>query len=324
MNHPRIFILSIALLYLSPSLRAEGRATVTARSMAYVLQADQLSRSRKEAVAALSSCDRDLIVLDYAYTTGPSGKWTAAEIDRIRNGKQGRKIVAYISIGEAEDYRPYWQHRWDADKDGRPDKDAPSFLNAVNPDWEGNYKVSYWDKSWQSIILKYVDEITAQKFDGIYLDIVDAFEFFEYDPKTRQWQDDRKNPDTGTTYRQDMVAWVKKIARHARQTNPDFLIIPQNGPQLLANPGYRETIDAIGLEDLFTNGNKKQKQEHTEFVIDFLANAQKNKIQVFLIEYGRRKTVQEYSKKKAAETGLNLLLTDRELSTLGTCARATE
>ena len=35
-------------------------------------------------------------------------------------------------------------------------------------------------------------------------------------------------------------------------------IIPQNASQLLADPQYLKTIDAIGVEDLFTNGNKKQ------------------------------------------------------------------
>ena len=53
----------------------------------------------------------------------------------------------------------------------------------MNPDWEGNYKVRYWDKQWQTIILEYVDQILEQGFDGVYMDIIDAFEFYDYDAK---------------------------------------------------------------------------------------------------------------------------------------------
>ncbi len=317
MNYSYLLLLCAALVGLSSILHAENRAALTTRSMTYVLRADKLARSREKAVRKLASCDRDLIVLDYAYGEGRNGMWTAEEIDSIRKGKRGRKIVAYISIGEAEDYRPYWRNQWDSDKDGRPDKGAAPFLNAVNPDWEGNYKVRYWHKSWQSIILKYVDEIREQGFDGLYLDIVDAFEFYEYDAKTDQWQDNRKNPDTGKTYRQDMVAWVKEIARHAREAKPNFLIVPQNGVQLLTEPGYVKTIDAIGIEDLFTNGNKMQKQEHINFVTRFLENVQKAGKPVFIIEYGKKQKAREYSVKSAESTGLMLLLTNRKLSILG-------
>ncbi len=31
-----------------------------------------------------------------------------------------------MSIGEAENYRWYWQNEWDADNDGQPDSGAPS------------------------------------------------------------------------------------------------------------------------------------------------------------------------------------------------------
>ncbi|NOX86519.1 MAG: hypothetical protein GXO86_11260, partial [Chlorobi bacterium] len=83
--------------------------------------------------------------------------------------------VCYMSIGEAEDYRYYWQPDW---KPGNP-----SWLDKENPDWEGNYKVKYWDKGWQGIIFgndgSYLKKILDAGFDGVYLDIIDAFEYFE-------------------------------------------------------------------------------------------------------------------------------------------------
>ena len=38
--------------------------------------------------------------------------WTSEDLAAIRQGKSGRKVIAYISIGEAEDYRPYWRKEW--------------------------------------------------------------------------------------------------------------------------------------------------------------------------------------------------------------------
>ena len=82
-----------------------------------------------------------------------------------------RLVIAYMSIGEAEDYRYYWQTAWQAE--------SPAWLAAENPVWAGNYKVRYWDRDWQSIIYgnddSYLRKILAAGFDGVYLDIIDAF-----------------------------------------------------------------------------------------------------------------------------------------------------
>jgi cysteinyl-tRNA synthetase len=43
--------------------------------------------------------------------------------------------------------------------------------------------VQYWRSEWQSLIFEgpdaYINRITAAGFDGVYLDLIDAFEFFE-------------------------------------------------------------------------------------------------------------------------------------------------
>jgi len=56
-------------------------------------------------------------------------------------------------------------------------------LEEENPNWEGNYKVRYWEPEWQDIIYgndsSYLKKILDAGFDGVYLDIIDAFEYFE-------------------------------------------------------------------------------------------------------------------------------------------------
>ena len=81
------------------------------RSFTYVLQADAKFNPKSKAIQTLRKCDRDWIVLDATYD---GNRWTRHDLDSIRAGKPGRKIVSYVSIGEAETYRPYWRKNWDA------------------------------------------------------------------------------------------------------------------------------------------------------------------------------------------------------------------
>lgn len=282
------------------------------QSFAYVLQADKFASAKAAAVERLAGCDRDLIVLDVAYTADSA--WTMSELRQIRDGKTGRKVVAYVSIGEAEDYRPYWRRAW-TDNGKRPTAEAPAFLGPSNPDWPGNYRVKYWNAQWQAIIRETIFSVVAQGFDGIYMDIVDGFEFFEFDPAKKDYIDDRRNPETGNTYRQDMIHWVLSIAEHARsKAGQQFLVIPQNASQLLANPSYLQTISAIGVEDLFTNGNKKQPKRTVNERVRDLQAAKKADKPVLVIEYGTQEQAQAVSRAGAQEHGFVLLLTDRPLT----------
>lgn len=287
------------------------------KSMAYVLQADRLAADRAGVVKALANCGRDLVVMDANFKAGPGGAWTSEELATIRKGRAGRRVVAYVSIGEAEDYRPYWNPSWDADKDGKPDAAAPAFLNIENPDWKGNYRVRYWQPEWQKIMLPVVDQVVKQGFDGIYLDIVDAFEFYEYDAANKDWLDHRVNAETGHTYRSDMITWVTTIARRARAKNTHFLVIPQNAAALLEHEGYRQIISGIGVEDLFVDGKKLRREKDTRFVIGFLEKLKPAGKPVLIIDYPEADSIREGAFKKAADQGYTLLLTDRELTTLG-------
>jgi hypothetical protein len=206
---------------------------------------------------------------------------------------------------------------WDADKDGSPDANAPKFLNTENPDWEGNYKVKYWHQQWQEIILKEVQQIVAQGFDGVYLDIIDGFEFFEYDATSDDWIDDRPNPETGNTFREDMVQWVSKIRKALSVDGRPSWVIPQNGEALVELQGYLDIIDAIGAEDVFITGKRPQKQSEVKYRMGFLRKASDASKPVYVIEYPRNKRAKTAAINGAQAAGFSLLLTDRPLKTLG-------
>jgi cysteinyl-tRNA synthetase len=104
-------------------------------------------------------------------------EFTAAEITQLKSKANGgsRLVISYMSIGEAENYRYYWDASWNTN--------SPAWLDQENPDWAGNFKVKYWEEAWQSIIFgndnSYLKKITNAGFDGVYLDIIDGFEYYE-------------------------------------------------------------------------------------------------------------------------------------------------
>jgi cysteinyl-tRNA synthetase len=146
-----------------------------AKNFLYLLNTD-LYATENDFFEALAQTNFDVIVMD-AFFAGGSDIYEAADIEALKTKANGgqRLVISYMSIGEAEDYRYYWEADWLTD--------SPSWLDEENPDWEGNYKVRYWDEDWQAIIFggddAYLDKILTASFDGVYLDIIDAFEYFE-------------------------------------------------------------------------------------------------------------------------------------------------
>lgn len=130
--------------------------------------------TKADFINAVTATNYDAVIIDLFLN---NEQFTAAEVSQMRNKANGGKrlVICYMSIGEAEDYRYYWQQLWNNSK--------PSWIAAENPDWPGNYKVQYWSDDWQGIIYKnsdsYLTKITSAEFDGVYLDIIDAFEYFE-------------------------------------------------------------------------------------------------------------------------------------------------
>ena len=140
----------------------------------YLINPENFSK-KTDFINAITSTNYDLVILDLFFRDGV--EFTSSEIDQLKQKQNGgtRMVVAYMSIGEAEDYRYYWQSEWSNHK--------PAWMDKENPNWEGNFKVKYWDKDWQNIIYgtedSYLDKVLKANFDGIYLDIIDAFQYYE-------------------------------------------------------------------------------------------------------------------------------------------------
>ncbi len=130
--------------------------------------------SKTSYLDALNQTNYDALIIDLFFNDNELSGSDISALKTKQNGKE-RLVIAYMSIGEAEDYRYYWQNSW---KVGNPD-----FIDKENRQWKGNYKVKYWQAEWQAIIYgssnSYLDKILAAGFNGVYLDIIDAFEYYE-------------------------------------------------------------------------------------------------------------------------------------------------
>lgn len=243
----------------------------------------------------------DLMVIDYARDGSAERVFSRSEVMAMKRKPDGgeRIVLAYLSIGEAEDYRFYWNRSWQAS--------PPGWLGDENPDWPGNYAVRYWDSGWQSLILggeeSYLDQIIAAGFDGVYLDRIDAF--------------DVADPAVSRASRmQLMVDFVSTIAAYARSARPGFLLVGQNAEELLNYADYAAAIDGVGKEDLFfgldgdgTLNSKGELRASLTPLQRFLASGKP----VFLIEYLDTAEARALAHKNADALGVPLFIGSREL-----------
>ncbi|MDE3061013.1 MAG: endo alpha-1,4 polygalactosaminidase [Pseudomonadota bacterium] len=168
---------------------------------------------------------------------------TTSQIGSLQSS--GKSLIAYLSIGEAENYRSYWQSSWNSS--------PPSFILGENPDWPGNYEVKFWDPAWQKIVIDRAVSMAQQGYNGLMLDVVDVYDVAAV-----------ANADGGiANARADMEKFVEAISAATKAINPNFKIIQNNALDLLTtnpddptsatNTAYLSHIDGVVAESTFYN-----------------------------------------------------------------------
>ena len=119
---------------------------------------------------ALRNTNYDLLLIEVSYNNIFFTKEQIEEL-KIKDNGGKRIVIAYLSIGEAEDYRYYWKKKWN--------KKKPKWIVKENENWEGNYIVKYWSPEWKNIIKEYQKKLDEIGVDGYLLDTVDTYQYFE-------------------------------------------------------------------------------------------------------------------------------------------------
>jgi cysteinyl-tRNA synthetase, unknown class len=192
---------------------------------------------RRLDVAAAAGRPSDMIVVEAGNGGDGTGVRDAADVAQLRIKPDGgrRLVIAYLSIGEAEDYRAYWQPAWR--------ETPPAWLIGENCRWPRNYLVRFWMPEWQALMIGSANSALARVielgFDGVYLDRVDVYQ---------------DAVDLGliksSPARAAMIQFVRDLSARAKALRTDFKVIVQNAEELLDSKSYRAAIDAVAKEDL--------------------------------------------------------------------------
>ena len=256
-------------------------------------------------VGALAASPFDLLVIDHAPDRVESVEllFRRSDIEPLKVKPDGgrRVVLAYMSIGEAERYRFYWDDRW-LDKSS-----CPVWMGPVNPQWAGNYPVQYWEREWQSLIFgksdSYVDRVLEAGFDGIYLDRADVYEQFKSRP----------------TAQEDMVSFMTKLMDHARAIKPEAIVVLQNAEELLRDKQIRARLDGAAKESLYFDADKNgapMPLDEQQAAANDLRLLKRAGGKIMAVEYVSSAEQAAVARKQALQDGFMIHFTERSLATL--------
>lgn len=212
-------------------------------------------------IEAIRRADPDVVVVDYSFDGSEQHELTRKDVERLKE-RPGRPriVLAYMSIGEAETYRFYWN-------------DIKRLAVAENKAWPGNYRVRYWDPAWSSVLVEgprsYLGRILAAGFDGVFLDTVDIAEWFL-----------EKGKKDAAEHMADLIV---RISDRARSQRKGFIVVAQNAFVVLDRPDVIAALSGVSGEALFFKNDRLIKSELNK--LDIFRNLKDKGKVVILIEY---------------------------------------
>jgi len=183
----------------------------------------------------------------------------------LEHFQKGAFLIAYLSLGEAEDYRFYWNNI-----------KKQSWVLNKNPNWEGNYYVDVRSQQWQELVMNHlIPKIIEKGFRGIMLDTVDTAAMLE-----------QANPGKYLGMREAMVDLIKNI----HEKYPQLLLLTNNGFELLSE--VAPFLSGLVVEDVYqmidfkAGGYTAVPESDREWKLGILRNIQRKfSLPVFCIDY---------------------------------------
>ena len=293
------------------------------RFWAYQLQ----GLSAPGAINALVNSHYDMLVLEPTRTDWSSDDRTFDTRGMVAwvkgspasDGAHRKLVLAYVNVGEAEDWRWYWNWSRGWKCRGNPPDDWPEYILACDPDgWGGDYPVAYWQPAWKDLLLygvqqggeadrdyaSIVDEVIKDGFDGIYLDWVEAFDDAEVAAAAEE---------AGLDPADEMIALIREIRDYVGVRHPEFRIVQQNAVSLVeGHPELLQLVDAIAQEAVWFDGDatdewddpdgydSKNDEELTTYYLGYLEQYSEGGLPVFVCEYALEYADRAYAKARAA------------------------
>jgi uncharacterized protein (TIGR01370 family) len=299
------------------------------------------------AIDLIVNSSYDMVVIDpmvtHDYSFDASSMVSRIKASYASDGFHRKLVLAYIDIGQAEEWRWYWDGHTTYEEEGeckysfiKSIKKWAPWVVACDPDgWAGNYPVAFWNDSWKDIVIygtalgshlglyfnSMLDEVIKDGFDGIYLDWVEAWEMDEVRARAHN-----EGKDPG----QEMLTFIEEMRSYGRQFNPNFIVIQQNSSELIREVGanvLKNAVDGIAQEGVWWDGDAIDDDWHnsdgfdqpsccTAYYLSRLREYKAAGFPVFVCDYAVKHADEVY--RKATEEGFIAYASRRPLNRLTT------
>ena len=127
--------------------------------------------TRTDWVNALAATNYDMLMIDTFWRETESISFEQVRQLHYKRLGSDRLVFGVLPLGLARDTRFYWKSDWKLGE--------PPFLVAPDPGDPAQTVVNYWDEKWKEIVGKYMQGIVDLGVDGVLLDQVDSYLYFE-------------------------------------------------------------------------------------------------------------------------------------------------
>lgn len=224
----------------------------------------------------------------------PDSEHSKKVLDRSRRNK----LIAYISVGEAEPYREYFNEV------------KSKWLLGYNHVWQ-SYVVDLRKKEYFDFLFRRVIP-RMERFDGFFLDTLDSYELFLKDERSKR------------VIKRNLTDFIREL----RRRYPHKLILLNRGFDVMEE--VRGVADVMVAENLFygitydeKKNYKKMTKEETQWLLERLRRAQSLGYTVIVIDYvdPRNRPLQLDVARLIYSYGFIPYVSDRYLRTLGVSTR---
>lgn len=208
--------------------------------------------------------------------------------------KNRAKLIGYISVGEIEKHRKYFET-------------IKKFAIGTNPVWN-SLIADLRNEEYRNFLIKVIaKEIIQKGFDGFFLDTLDSYKLAV---NQKEWRD----------FQEAEIDLIKELKKFF----PDKLIVLNRGFEIIDQ--VHDKINAVALESLFAGLDKNKKyiqvnEDERKYLIGEIKKIKSYGIPVIAIDYVDPEEKEEAISvvKKILSLDVIPYVSDRELSKVGYC-----
>ncbi|XP_055347361.1 uncharacterized protein TM_1410-like [Paramacrobiotus metropolitanus] len=184
---------------------------------------------------------------------------------------QGKLVLAYVSVGQAEEFRAYWS---DEEIDN---EQVEEIYIRDDPTYPDGKVVRYWNPVWRDMLIDYMmNNVIPYNYSGVFLDYLGNYEQFPERP----------------TAAADMVQLARSVADAVREHDQLGLVVVHGAAKLWdENDRMKKFVDGLSEENVWYGfDGVPRATKYTQSVLEVLRKANKAKKMTLVEQYVEKKT----------------------------------